>query len=122
MRNTIRLFAAFALSIPVLLGAAGLASADDASYEHHVSVATPEGAGFHSVWSGTDGETAYFFEVEGWADENGAYSSQTGAVAGGHDHDDGHHGWGGGDAHYWDHFSYAGEEGAYQESTHSSTG
>ncbi|MDQ2586502.1 hypothetical protein [Saccharothrix yanglingensis] len=121
MRNITRLIAASFVSAPVLIGAAGLASAsaEDVHHEHEVSVATSEGAGSEGVYSGVVDGVAFFLEHESWADDEGAYSEETGSLAGGH-------GWGGDHgsdgAHYWNSTHYAGEEGAFSESVESHAG
>jgi hypothetical protein len=109
MRNMTRLIAAGALSVPMFLGAAGMAMADpDVSYENVTTAANEDGAGYEAVYSGEFGDIAYFVEEQAAAGEWGAYSEGTGAVAG----DD--------FAYFWEHLSYAGEDGAYHEHTDSS--
>ncbi|MGM1060712.1 hypothetical protein [Saccharothrix sp. Mg75] len=122
MRNITRLIAATFVSVPLVIGAAGLASAsaEDVYYEHETSVATSEGAGSEGVLSGVEDGVAFFLEQESWAGEEGAYSSETGALAGGDTWGDEGFGWHG--SYYWDNENYAGEEGAYSESTESYAG
>ena len=109
MRNMTRLISAGALSIPMLLGAAGLAMADpDVSYESGTHVAGPEGAGFEAVHSGAGDDYAYYVEELGWAGEDGAFGEETGAASF-HDF-----------AYFWESTEYATEDGAYSEHTDSS--
>ncbi|GAA3464667.1 hypothetical protein ACFFSW_28610 [Saccharothrix longispora] len=122
MRNITRLIAASFVSAPLLIGAAGLASAsaEDVYHEHEMSVATSEGAGSEGVYSGVVDGVAFFLEHESWADDEGAYSEETGSLADGHGW--GGHGWGSDGAHYWNSTNYAGEEGAFSESVESHAG
>ncbi|MBB5959612.1 hypothetical protein FHS29_006233 [Saccharothrix tamanrassetensis] len=91
MRTLYRLIAAGALSAPLLIGAAGLASADTDYHQSHTG-AGPYGAYHHSVWSGTDGHNhSYYHEHFSWAGPEGAGTGHVSASAGdhyGHDHDD----------------------------------
>jgi hypothetical protein len=62
MRSIIRLVAAGALSLPLIIGASGIASADVEFDDHNVS-ATDNGATVHDLASGADGEgNSYFYE------------------------------------------------------------
>jgi len=81
MRSIIRLLAAGAVALPVLVGAAGIASAD-AEYEDSTVAATPFGAGIHTVESGADEDgVAYFYESFLGAGPMGAGFEQTGSLS-----------------------------------------
>ncbi|WP_433263415.1 hypothetical protein ACQPZF_32140 [Actinosynnema sp. CS-041913] len=92
MRTLYRFIVAGALSAPLLVGAAGLASADT-NYNHDSTVAGPDGAWHYSVCAGTDGHgNSYYREHLSWSGPHGAGTSNTGSSAGHHHHhDDDHH-------------------------------
>jgi hypothetical protein len=116
MRSIIRAIAAGALSLPIIIGAAGIASADVEYDQNHVS-ATHYGAAVYDQASGADDYgNAYFYEqwqvagpdgagsafavswvfhgsaghVDGysWADGHGAWTGGTEAYADSPDYDD----------------------------------
>jgi hypothetical protein len=62
MRSIIRLVAAGALALPIIIGASGIASAD-VEFDQSNASATADGAVIHDLISGADGEgTSYFYE------------------------------------------------------------
>ncbi|GAA1337362.1 hypothetical protein [Saccharothrix algeriensis] len=90
MRTLYRFLVAGALSAPLVIGAAGIASADT-HYHHSSSAAGPDGAWNYCVVSGTDGHGGtYYHENLSWAGPQGAYTSDTHASAGDNhgDHED----------------------------------
>ena len=116
MRTLHRLIAAGALSAPLLIGAAGMASAD-AEYGQTTAVAGPNGAWFHSVHSVADDHgNACFHEHAAAAGPDGAGSFSVHACAG-HGYHGGHHG-DGGSATYFSQESFASDEGAYSNTTY----
>ncbi|MEJ2858243.1 MULTISPECIES: hypothetical protein [unclassified Saccharothrix] len=116
MRTFHRLITAGALSAPLLIGGAGLASAD-ALYAHDAAWAGPNGAASHSVLAFADDGNAFFHEEAAAAGPNGAGAFSTTSWAG----DD--WGDGGGDdgasATYYNQVAFASDEGAYYEQTYS---
>ncbi|NUS63230.1 MAG: hypothetical protein HOY78_13760 [Saccharothrix sp.] len=117
MRTLHRLIAAGALSAPLVIAGAGLASAD-ALYAHDAAWAGPNGAASHSVlaFADDDGDT-FFHEEAAAAGPNGAGSFSTTSWAG----DGWHHGDDddGASATYYNQVAFAGDEGAYFEQTYS---
>ncbi|MFD1149694.1 hypothetical protein [Saccharothrix hoggarensis] len=107
MRSIIRLVAAGAVSLPILVGAAGLASAD-VEYEQSYSAATAQGAVTHSVESGAGHGYAYFHEQFLGAGPQGAGYYQQGSFS--HPHG----------AHYGQQWGFSGPEGAFSGSVGSS--
>ncbi|MCC8247988.1 hypothetical protein [Saccharothrix luteola] len=62
MRSIIRLVAAGALALPIVIGASGIASAD-VEFDTNSASASADGATIHDLASGADGEGgSYFFE------------------------------------------------------------
>jgi hypothetical protein len=77
MRSIIRAIAAGALSLPIIIGAAGIASADVEYDQSHVA-ATHYGAAVYDQGSGADDYgNAYFYEVWQVAGPDGAGSALT---------------------------------------------
>ena len=108
MRSIIRLAAAGAVALPILIGSAGIASAHEDGYEpgyvdynNGAAFAGPDGSIVHAVGSGasSDGE-AYFYELFMGSGAHGA------GVFGAVSYTDGT------DAYYFDEWSFAGEYGA----------
>ncbi|WP_367132729.1 hypothetical protein [Saccharothrix sp. HUAS TT1] len=116
MRSIIRLVAASAVAFPVMIGAAGLASADVEYDQTHVSAtadgstvydqaagaddygnsyayeqfqaAGPQGAGSWLAISWTYGDSAGHYEHYTWSDTEGAYAGSVSATADGPDYYD----------------------------------
>jgi len=101
MRSIIRLVAAGALSLPLIIGAAGIASADVEFDQGNVS-ATADGATVHEQAAGADdyGNT-YFYEIYEVAGPYGAGAFGQAAFT-----------WDG-NAVYFDGYAWSGQEGAY---------
>lgn len=74
MRSIIRLVAASALALPVIIGASGIASAD-VEFDTNSASATADGATVHDAASGADGDgNSYFYEAYEVAGPYGAGS------------------------------------------------
>ncbi|MEU4763435.1 hypothetical protein AB0H12_09280 [Actinosynnema sp. NPDC023794] len=74
MRSIIRLVAASALALPIVIGASGIASAD-VEFDQNNASATADGATLHDLASGADGEGgSYFYEAYEVAGPYGAGS------------------------------------------------
>jgi hypothetical protein len=100
MRSIIRLAAAGAVALPLLIGTAGLASAD-VDYDHGVTFAGPDGSGLHYVASGANEHgQAYYYELFTHAGPEGSGVYEQGSFTDGES------------AHYFDDWSFAGPEGA----------
>jgi hypothetical protein len=107
MNSIRRTMIAGALALPLMLGAAGIASADTSggwgndgpSYHETGSSAGPDGASNNSVHSGSDGwGGSYFHGHYDWAGPDGSTSHDTGSSSGRSDYgggDEGGHGHGG---------------------------
>jgi hypothetical protein len=103
MRTIRRAMVAFAIAVPLTLGGAGIASANDyngrgyggygadgVSWSESSSSAGPDGAYSEYTASGAnDGATYYQHESNG-ANADGAYSNNVNSSAGGHYYDDGY--------------------------------
>lgn len=63
MRSIIRLVAAGALSLPLLIGAAGIASAD-VEYDQNAASASADGATVYDLASGADGHGNSYYVVQ----------------------------------------------------------
>ena len=104
MRSVIRFIAAGAVSLPLLIGAAGIASADSgthAEHENYTVAASSEGALVHEVQAGAhEHGVAYFHESFVGAGSEGAGYYEVTAVS-----------YPGG-AHYEDEYAFAGPHGA----------
>ncbi|EME54552.1 hypothetical protein H074_27758 [Amycolatopsis decaplanina DSM 44594] len=100
---------ASALALPLMIGAAGIASAD--SYGSTEVQAGPDGAATHSVQAGTHRGSSSFHENSTAAGPDGAATSDTSATANRN-----------GDSRYRQHSGWAGQDGAGSYETHSSTG
>lgn len=108
MRSLIRLAVAGAVALPIVIGAAGVASAD-AEYDYNAVAAGPEGAAVHVVQSGADENgDAYFYEQWIAAGHDGAGVAETGAWV----HGD--------ESGYFDNYTAVGEDGAFHSGTSSS--
>lgn len=84
MRKLNRGIAASVLSLPLVLGATGVAAAD--SFEQHNAAAGPDGAASQSVQAGTDGSgNASYEQQQSVAGPDGAASQGTSAATGGED-------------------------------------
>ncbi|MEV7554001.1 hypothetical protein AB0N89_30660 [Amycolatopsis sp. NPDC089917] len=84
MRTIRRTIAASALALPLMIGAAGVASAD--SFGSTEVQAGPDGAATHSVQSDTHRGSSSFHENSSAAGPDGAGSSEThSSTGGGHD-------------------------------------
>lgn len=105
MRSLIRLAAAGAVALPILIGAAGIASAD-VEYDHEGVAATADGAVQHVVMSGAE-ENGNSYWAEQWlaAGPDSAGTLTTVAWT-----------WYG-DAGYFQQYTYSGEEGAFAGET-----
>lgn len=105
MRSIIRLVAAGALSLPLIIGAAGIASAD-VEFDQNNASATANGATVHDLASGADGEGgSYFYESYEVAGPYGAGSFYVLAWT-----------WQG-NAGYHDGYAWSSPEGAWTGST-----
>ncbi|MEU4738913.1 hypothetical protein AB0G02_00430 [Actinosynnema sp. NPDC023658] len=105
MRSIIRLAAAGALALPLIIGAAGIASAD-AEYDQNNAAATANGASVHDQASGVDDYgNSYYFEEFQFAGPDGAGSWAEFAAT-----------WDG-NAYYFDAYAWSGPEGAYTGDT-----
>ena len=105
MRSIIRLVAAGALSLPIIIGAAGIASAD-AEFDQSDVAATSQGASVYDQASGADDYgNSYFYEQYQLASEQGAGSFLVVTWV-----YDGHAG-------YYDHYSWSGPDGAWAGDT-----
>ncbi|MGM1064250.1 hypothetical protein [Saccharothrix sp. Mg75] len=104
MRTVIRFIAASAVSLPLLIGAAGIASADPGTHTEHENytvAASSEGSFVHEVEAGAyDDDVAYFHEGFVGAGSEGAGYYEVSAVS-----------YPGG-AHYEDEYAFAGPHGA----------
>ncbi|WP_033441124.1 hypothetical protein [Saccharothrix sp. NRRL B-16314] len=108
MRSIIRLIAAGALSLPIIIGAAGIASAD-VEFDQNNASATQHGAAVYDLASGADDHgNAYFYEQWQVAGPYGAGSVTVASWV--------HNG----DAGYFDHYAWADAYGAWTGSTHAS--
>lgn len=105
MRSIIRLVVAGALSLPLLIGVAGIASAD-VEYDHGSASATAEGAVVHEVASGADAYgNSYYFEQYQIAGNYGAGSFTVAAWTYN------------GDAGYYDDYAWSSSEGSWTGDT-----
>ncbi|MFE9743673.1 hypothetical protein ACFYOT_02085 [Saccharothrix saharensis] len=105
MRSIIRLVAAGALSLPLVIGAAGIASAD-VEYDQGSASATADGATVHDLASGADAYgNSYFFEQYQVAGNYGAGSFTVAAWT----YD--------GNAGYYDSYAWSSPEGAWTGDT-----
>lgn len=105
MRSIIRMAAASALAFPIIIGAAGIASADVEYDQNNVS-ATADGATVHELASGADGYGgSYFFEQYQAATPYGAGSFTVVAWT-----------WDG-NAGYYDAYAWSSPEGAWTGDT-----
>ncbi|QQQ76984.1 hypothetical protein IOD16_39620 [Saccharothrix sp. 6-C] len=105
MRSIIRLVAASALSLPIVIGAAGIASAD-VEFDQNNASASADGATLHDLASGADGEgNSYFYESYELAGPYGAgnYTLLTWTYQGG--------------AGYFDQYAWSSPDGAWVGST-----
>lgn len=106
MRSIIRLVAAGALSLPLVIGAAGIASAD-VEYDQGNASASADGATVHDLAAGADAYgNSYFFEQYQVAGEYGAGSFTVAAWT----YD--------GNAGYFDHYAWSSPDGAWTGHTH----
>jgi hypothetical protein len=105
MRSIIRLVAASALSLPLVIGAAGIASAD-VEYDQNNASASADGASVHDLASGADAYgNSYFFEQYQVAGQYGAGSFTVAAWT----YE--------GDAGYFDFYAWSSPNGAWTGST-----
>ncbi|MFI9010479.1 hypothetical protein ACIGNX_24900 [Actinosynnema sp. NPDC053489] len=105
MRSIIRLVAAGALSLPLVLGAAGIASAD-VEFDQNAASATADGATVYDLASGADAHgNSYFVQVFEAAGPYGAGSYLQAAWT--------YHG----DAGYFEDYAFSGHEGAWTGDT-----
>jgi hypothetical protein len=105
MRSIIRLVAASALSLPLVIGAAGIASAD-VEYDQNAASATADGATVYDLASGADAYgNSYFFQQFQAAGPYGAGSFTQAAWT----YD--------GNAGYFDHYAWSSPDGAWTGST-----
>ncbi|PSL54081.1 hypothetical protein B0I31_107135 [Saccharothrix carnea] len=105
MRSIIRLVAASALSVPLVIGAAGIASAD-VEFDQSDVAANANGAVVYDQAAGADDYgNSYYYEQAQLASPYGAGSYLVVSWV-----YDGHAG-------YYDHYSWSGPEGAYAGDT-----
>lgn len=105
MRSIIRLVAASALSLPIIIGAAGIASAD-VEFDQSDVAATSQGASVYDQAAGADDYgNSYYYEQYQLAGEDGAGSFLVVSWV-----YDGHAG-------YYDYYNWSGPEGAYTGDT-----
>ncbi|WP_447005484.1 hypothetical protein ACRAKI_02815 [Saccharothrix isguenensis] len=106
MRSIIRAIVAGALALPIVVGAAGIASADT-EYEQNHAAATHYGAMVYDQGSAADDDgNAYFYEVWQVAGPDGAGSLLVASWV----YD--------GDAGYYDQYTWSDSHGAWTGSTH----
>lgn len=72
MRSIIRFVVAAVAALPLMIGAAGLASADVVEYDGGTAAAGSDGAVIHNVVAGASEEYSYFAEDYLYAGEDGA--------------------------------------------------
>ncbi|MFE2752651.1 hypothetical protein ACFXGA_11690 [Actinosynnema sp. NPDC059335] len=105
MRSIIRLVAAGALSLPIIIGAAGIASAD-VEFDQSDVAATSQGASVYDQAAGADDYgNSYYYEQYQLAGEDGAGSFLVVSWV-----YDGHAG-------YFDNYSWSGPDGAWTGDT-----
>ncbi|MBB5853229.1 hypothetical protein ACFQ05_08010 [Amycolatopsis umgeniensis] len=108
MRTIRRTMVASALALPLMIGAAGIASAD--SFGSTQVQAGPDGVASHSVQADTHRGSSSFHEHSSAAGPDGVASQHKSASA---DRDGG--------SKYQEHSGWAGQDGAGSSETHSST-
>ncbi|GAA1262357.1 hypothetical protein [Saccharothrix xinjiangensis] len=72
MRSIIRFMVAGAAALPLVIGASGIASADEVSYDSGTASADSNGAFIHNVVAGASEEYSYLAEDALYAGEDGA--------------------------------------------------